>query len=86
MSNKNRIVFYLTDDEIKKLSQRAEACDISVGRYVKQLVLDDTDNVKLRKGAATTMAKLYYWSEQTTDLAGREYLKKGADLLWQSLR
>ena len=79
MSNKNRIVFYLTDDEIKKLSQRAEA-------YVKQLVLDDTDNVKLRKGAATTMAKLYYWSEQATDLAAREYLKKGADLLWQSLR
>ena len=86
MNNKNRIVFYLTDKEYIRFSQRAEACKMSVHRYAKQLALDETDSIKLRRGAASTMAKLYYWAERTTDLTARNYLRDGGDLLCQSLK
>lgn len=86
MSNKQRIVFYLTDMEYINLKQKSEECNMSVNAYAKQKTLDESDHVKLRRGAAATMAKLYCWAEQTTDLAAREYLRKGGEMLWQSLK
>lgn len=86
MSNTHKISFYLNDAQHTKISARAEACNLSVNAFVKQLALDETDSIKQKRGAATTMAKLYAWAEQTTDLTAREYMRKAGDLLWQSLK
>lgn len=86
MNNKHKLSFYLNDTEYARLSARAEACSMSVNAFAKQLALDGTDCVKLKRGTATTMAKLYFWSELTTDLAAREFTREAGDLLWQSLK
>jgi len=86
MKNKYRIVFYLSDEEYIPLKQRAEECNMGVNAYAKQKALDETDNVKLRRGVVSTMATLYYWAEQTTDLTAREYFRRGGDRLCQSLK
>lgn len=86
MGNKHRIVFDLTDTQFVQFSERAKACNMSANAYAKQLALDETDCIKLKRGTATTMAKLYAWAEQTTDLTARGYMRKAGDLLWQSLK
>lgn len=86
MSKDKRIVFYLSNDEYHQLRCKAEECGLTVNAYAKQKVLDDTDNVKLKRNASRAMAELYRWSELTEDLAAREYLRKGGDLLWQCLK
>ena len=86
MNNKHKIVFSLTDTQYMKLLARAEACSMSVNAFAKQKALDETDCIKLKRGTATTMAKLYAWSELTTDLAARKFMREAGDLLWQSLK
>lgn len=86
MKDKYRVVFYLTDTQYAKMEERAKNCGMSVNAFAKQLALDDTDCVKLKRGTASTMAKLYAWSEQTADLTARAFMKEAADLLWQSLK
>ena len=86
MNNKHKIVFSLTDTQYRQLLTRAEACSMRVNAFAKQKALDETDCIKLKKGSATTMAKLYAWSELTTDLASRNLMREAADSLWQSLK
>lgn len=86
MNSKHKLSFYLNDAEYAQLSARAEACSMSVNAFAKRLALDETDCVKLKRGSAATMAKLYFWSELTTDLAAREFMREAGDLLWQSLK
>lgn len=86
MNHKHKLSFYLNDTEYAKLSARAEACNMSINAFAKQKALDETDCVKLKRGTATTMAKLYAWSELTTDLAARKFMREAGDLLWQSLK
>ena len=86
MSKKYKISFYVNDEQHDRLFARAEACNLSIHAFVKQLTLDETDCIKLKRGAASTMAKLYAWAEQATDLAAREYMRKAGDMLWQSLK
>jgi hypothetical protein len=86
VSKKYKISFYVKDEHYNQLLARAEACNMKINAFAKQLVLDRTDSVKLKRGAATTMANLYAWAEQTTDMAAREYMRKAGDLLWQSLK
>jgi hypothetical protein len=86
MSKKYKISFYVNDEQHKQLLARAEVCNMKINAFAKQLALDETDCIKLKRGAASTMAKLYAWAEQTTDLAAREYMRKAGDLLWQSLK
>jgi len=86
MSNKKSILFRLTEEEFSRLERRAQECNMSVNQYAKQLALDETDSVKLRKGAATTMANLYHWAEEVIDPIGRKCLKWGGDMLCQSLK
>lgn len=86
MSNKHRIVFDLTEAQFAQFNERVKACNMKVNAYAKQLALDETDCIKLKRGAVSTMAKLYYFAEQTTDLTAREYLRKAGDLLCQSLK
>lgn len=86
MSNKHKILFYLNDAQYTQLLARAEACDMKINAFAKQLALDQTDSVKLKRGAATTMANLYAWAEQTADLTARGYMRNAGDLLWQSLK
>lgn len=86
MGNKHKISYYLSDSQNAQLLARAEACNMSVNAFAKRLALDQTDCIRLKKGAAITMAKLYLWSEQTTDLTARGYMREAGDLLWQSLK
>lgn len=86
MSKKYKISFYVNDEQHHQLLARAEACNMKINAFAKQLVIDQTDSVKLKRGAAATMAKLYAWAEQTTDLTAREYMRKAGDMLWQSLK
>ena len=86
MSNKHKILFYLNDVQYTQLLARAEACNMKINAFAKQLALDETDSIKLKRGTATTMAKLYAWSERTTDLTARGYMREAGDLLWQSLK
>ena len=86
MNNKRSILFRLTEEEFSRLERRAQECNMSVNQYAKQLALDETDSVKLRKGAAMTMASLYYWAEEVIDPIGRKCLKRGGDMLCQSLK
>lgn len=86
MSNKHKIIFYLNDAQYTQLHARAEASNMKINAFAKQLALDQTDSVKLKRGAATTMANLYAWAELATDLTAREYMRKGGDMLWQSLK
>ena len=65
MSNKHKIIFYLNDAQCTQLHARAEACNMKINAFAKQLALDQTDSVKIKRGAATTMANLYAWAEQT---------------------
>lgn len=86
VSKKYKISFYVNDEQYNQLLARAEACNMKINAFAKQLALDQTDSVKLKRGAATTMATLYAWAEQATDLAAREYMRKAGDMLWQSLK
>lgn len=86
MSNKHRILFYLNDAQYTQLLARAEACNMKINAFAKQLPLDQTDSVKLKRGATTTMANLYAWAECVTDLTARGYMRKAGDMLWQSLK
>ena len=86
MNTKHKLSFYLNDTEYAQLRVRAEACNMSINAYAKQLALNETDCIKLKRGTATTMAKLYAWSELTTDLAARKFMREAGDLLWQSLK
>lgn len=86
MSKKYKISFYVNDEQHHQLLARAEACNMKINAFAKQLAIEQTDSVKLKRGAATTMAKLYAWAEQTTDLAARECMRKAGDMLWQSLK
>ena len=86
MNTKYKLSFYLNDTEYAQLRVRAEACNMSINAYAKQLALNETDCIKLKRGTATTMAKLYAWSELTTDLAARKFMREAGDLLWQSLK
>lgn len=86
MNNNHKISFYLNDTQYVQLLARAEACHMSINAFAKQKALDETDCIKLRKGSATTMAKLYAWAEDTPDLAARDYMRKAGNLLWQSLK
>lgn len=87
MNNKKRsIIFRVSEKEYQRLALRAQQCNIGVNAYARQLALDEKDNVKLRRGAAKTMACLYHWSEELVDSVAREYMKQGGDMLWQSLK
>lgn len=86
MNNKHKIVYSLNDTQYSQLKARAEACNMSINAFAKQMALDETDCIKLKKGSATTMAKLYAWSELTADLAARKFMREAGDLLWQSLK
>lgn len=86
MNKKHKISFYLTDVQYVHLLGRAEACNMSINAFAKQVALDATDSIKLKRGTATTMARLYAWAEETTDLTARGYMRKAGDLLWQSLK
>ena len=86
MSNKHKILFYLNDAQYAQLLARAETCNMKINAFAKQLVLDQTDSIKLKRGAAKTMANLYAWAEEAADLAARGYMRKAGDMLWQSLK
>lgn len=86
VSKKYKISFYVNDEQYNQLLARAEACNMKINAFAKRLTLDETDCIKLKRGAASTMAKLYAWAEHTTDLAARESMRKAGDLLWQSLK
>lgn len=86
MSNKHKILFYLNDAQYTQLLARAEAFNMKINAFAKLLALDQADSIKLKRGTATTMANLYAWAEQATDLTARGYMRKAGDMLWQSLK
>lgn len=84
--NKKRIVISISNKEYSALEHKANACNISINKYIKQKALDDTDTVKLRREAVCLMGDLYRWAELTEELKARNYLKEGGDRLCQSLK
>lgn len=86
MNKKTRISYYITDDELYRLQQKATECGLNLNTYAKQCALNETDTLKLQKNAAFVMAELYRVTQLTTDMALREYLKACGDCLCQSLR
>ena len=43
MNTKHKLSFYLNDTEYAQLRVRAEACNMSINAYAKQLALNETD-------------------------------------------
>ena len=86
INDKKRIAISISDKEYLLLEQKALECKLSINKYIKMKALDETDNVKLRRGAVLLMAELYCWSELTEDLTARDYLREGGDRLCQCLK
>lgn len=84
--NKKRIVISISIKEYLEIENKANACNMSINKYMKQKALDDTDAVKLRREAVCLMADLYRWAELTENLTARNYLREGGDRLCRCLK